>query len=104
MREPLNVKFPFSWKPEMVLFCTRIRLNPNAISCRPRMKSTSSATWKLLTLKCPGAHVPQNVLKAPVTLNNRKFGTALYMLTPRSVGLIGIGVGPRSSRRRLKVK
>src|SRR5260370_7874887 len=104
VNEPLKVKLPFSSKPEIVLFCTRIKLNPKAISCFPRMISTSSAAWKLFTLKCPGAQVPQNVLNALLTVSNRKFGTALYILTPSSVGLIGVAVGPRLSRIRLKAK
>ena len=44
--------------------------------------STSSAAWKLFTLKWPGAQVPQNVLKALLIVSSRKFGTALYMFTP----------------------
>ena len=34
---------------------------------------------------------------------SRKFGTALYMLEPRSVQLMGESVGPRLSRMRLNV-
>src|SRR5215467_10786413 len=104
VRVPLKEKLPFSWKPEIVLFWTRTRLKPKAIWWRPRITSTSSAAWMAFTLKCPGAQVPQNVLKPPVTAVSRKLGTALYMLTPIRVGLIGIFVGPRLSRRRLIVK
>ena len=88
MSEPLNVKVPFSLKPEMRLFWVRTKLTPKAIWCRPRIQSMSSANWKLLTLKWPGAHVPQPTLKALFTVTSRKLGTLAKMLMPRSVGLI----------------
>jgi hypothetical protein len=43
------------------------------------------------------------VLNALLMDINRKLGTALYMSTPSMVGLIGISVGPRLSRTRLKL-
>src|SRR5580692_4840272 len=83
----------------------RMTLNPKPIWCLPLTQLKSSPKGKLLTLKCPGAQVPQKVVKPPVMPEIRmKFGTALYIFAPRSVQLIGKSVGPRLSRRRLKLK
>src|ERR1017187_3160958 len=77
---------------------------PKRIWCLPRIMGTSSAIARLLSLKGPGAQVPQEAEKPWVAAEppviGRPLGKGRDRVIPMVQALIP-GAGPRTSTRRL---